>query len=55
VPDGVYGVILPAELQVLTGDRVELAQSLYTVYRLENVVYGDEVLYQWGLCVKEGA
>lgn len=54
VPDGVYVVVLPAELQVLTGDRVELGQSLYTVYRLENAVYGDQVLYQWGLCVKEG-
>lgn len=54
VPDGVYVVILPAELQVLTGDRVELAQSLYRVYRLENAVYGDQVLYQWGLCAKEG-
>jgi hypothetical protein len=54
VPDGVYVLILPAALQVKTGDSVELAQERYTVYRLENAVYGDEVLYQWGLCVKEG-
>ena len=54
VPDGVYVLILPAALQVKTGDSVELAQERYTVYRLENAVYGDEVLYQWGLCMKEG-
>lgn len=54
VPNGVYVLILPAALQVTTGDSVELAQERYTVYRLENAVYGDEVLYQWGLCMKEG-
>ena len=54
VPDGVYVLILPAGVQIVAGDRVALAQEVYMVHQLENVVYGDEVLYQWGLCVKEG-
>lgn len=57
VTDGVwvYVLTLPAELQIAVGDRVVLAQEMYTVYRLENAVCGEQVLYQWGLCVKEGA
>ena len=54
VPDGVYVLILPAAMQAAEGDRVVLGQETYMVYRLENTVYGDEVLYQWGLCMKEG-
>ena len=54
VPNGVYVLILPAALQVAIGDSVGLAQKTYKVYRLENAAYGDEILYQWGLCTKEG-
>lgn len=54
VPDGVYVLYAPAELQILSGNCVLLGQERFTVLRLENAAYGEEILYQWGLCVKEG-
>lgn len=53
-PGGLYVLIAPNSIQVMVGDTVEEGVWYYTVRRVEQVMYKDEILYQWGLCVKKG-
>lgn len=53
-PGGLYVLIAPNRVQVKVGDTVEEGVWCYTVRRVEQVMYKDEILYQWGLCVKKG-
>lgn len=53
-PGGQYVLILPAGIQILSGDTVETNNSRYVLVRVEQVVYRDEILCQWCLCVKRG-
>lgn len=53
-PGGLYVLITPTSVQVNPGDTVEEGVWQYTVRRVEQVMYRDEILYQWGLCVKKG-
>jgi len=35
------------------GDMVKVNFCQYTLRRIEQILYQDTVLYQWGLCVKK--
>ena len=53
VPGGQYVLILPAGIRAVPGDTVKVDVCQYTLRRIEQILYQDTVLYQWGLCVKK--
>jgi hypothetical protein len=53
-PGGQYVLILPAGIRAVPGDTVKVDICQYTLRRIEQILYQDTVLYQWGLCVKKG-
>lgn len=53
-PDGMYVLLAPAHLEVECGDVVVLGNQYYELRRVENVMYGDKVLYIWALCREKG-
>ena len=55
VPGGGYLLILPPDLPCRPGDRVTQGLRRFELRQVEPVLYGDSTLYQWGLCVEEGA
>ena len=51
---GQYVYMGPAEAGVQEGDTLTLGKKSYLFRRVEDYRYGDEALYQWGLCVEKG-
>ncbi len=51
---GQYAYIGPAEGNVQEGDTLLLGQKEYLFRRVEFYYYGNQALYQWGLCVEKG-
>jgi hypothetical protein len=53
-PSGQFVLIMPADVEAARDDTVEQAGKQYLLRQLEPMLYRDQVLYQWGLCVKKG-
>lgn len=51
---GQYAYLGPADIQVREGDTLLLGSRSYLLRRVEPYYYGNQVLYQWGLCVEKG-
>ena len=51
---GQYAYIGPIETEVKEGDTLFLGQKQYLFRRVEPYYYGNEAIYQWGLCVEKG-
>lgn len=54
VTRGQYAYIGPADGDVREGDTLALGEKAYLVRRVELYYYGNQALYQWGLCVEKG-
>ena len=54
VTRGQYAYIGPAGGDVREGDTLALGEKTYLVRRVELYYYGNQALYQWGLCVEKG-
>jgi len=52
--DGWYVYIGPAVPEVKEGDVLAMESTQYRLYRVETVLFRQEPLYCWGLCVKKG-
>ncbi len=55
IPRGQYAVIAPARLGLQVGDVLMLGEKSYQLRRVETILFRDEPLYSWGLCVERGA
>ena len=51
---GQYAYMGPAEGDIREGDTLTLGDKNYIFRRVELYYYGNEPLYQWGLCVEKG-
>ena len=51
---GQYAYIGPAEGGVKEGDTLSLGDRAYLVRRAEYYYFGNQAIYQWGLCVEKG-
>ena len=51
---GQYAYIGPADGGVREGDTLTLGEKSYLVRRAEFYYYGNQAVYQWGLCVEKG-
>ena len=51
---GQYTYIGPADGGVLEGDTLSLGERAYLVRRVEFYYFGNQAIYQWGLCVEKG-
>ena len=51
---GQYVYIGPVGAQVREGDTLTLGQREYLFRRTELYYYGNQAVYQWGLCVEKG-
>ena len=51
---GQYVYLGPAEVAVREGDSLVLGEKSYLFRRVELYYYGNQALYQWGLCVERG-
>ena len=51
---GQYAYIGPADSGAREGDTISLGDRNYLFRRTELYYYGNEVVYQWGLCVEKG-
>ncbi len=51
---GQYAYIGPVDVAVHEGDTVELGEKTYLFRRVEPYYYGNEAIYNWGLCVEKG-
>ena len=51
---GQYVYLGPAGVPVKEGDSLRLGGRSYLFRRVEAYYYGNEALYQWGLCVEKG-
>lgn len=51
---GQYAYIGPADGGAREGDTVSLGEKTYLVRRTELYYYGNDPVYQWGLCVEKG-
>lgn len=51
---GQYAYLGPADGAVREGDTLTLGEKRYLFRRVEEYYYGDQPLYQWGLCVERG-
>ena len=51
---GQYAYIGPADGGVKEGDTISLGDRNYLLRRAELYYYGNEAVYQWGLCVEKG-
>ena len=51
---GQYVYLGPAGIPVLEGDTLQLGGRSYLFRRVEPYYYGNEAVYQWGLCVEKG-
>lgn len=55
IPRGQYAIIAPATLGLKVGDILEHNGKSYGLRRVETILFRDEALYCWGLCVERGA
>ena len=51
---GQYAYIGPVDVAVKEGDTLELGEKTYLFRRVEPYYYGNQPVYQWGLCVEKG-
>ena len=51
---GQYSYIGPIGVPVSEGDTVVLGEKTYLFRRVEPYYYGNQAIYQWGLCVEKG-
>ena len=51
---GQYAYVGPADGGAKEGDTISLGEKTYLFRRTELYYYGNEVVYQWGLCVEKG-
>ena len=51
---GQYAYIGPAEGGVKEGDTLSLGDREYLVRRAEYYYFGNQAIYQWGLCEEKG-
>ena len=51
---GQYTYIGPVGTPVREGDTLTLGEKSYLVRRAEFYYYGNQAVYQWGLCVEKG-
>ena len=51
---GQYVYLGPVAVQVKEGDTLVLGQKNYLFRRVEPYYYGNQAIYQWGLCVEKG-
>ena len=51
---GQYVYMGPAGVTIGEGDTLRLGERAYVFRRVEPYYYGDEPVYQWGLCVEKG-
>ena len=51
---GQYAYIGPADGGVMEGDTLSLGDRAYLVRRVEFYYFGNQAIYQWGLCVEKG-
>ena len=51
---GQYVYLGPADVAVNEGDTLVLGSRGYLFRRVEPYYYGNEAIYQWGLCVEKG-
>ncbi len=51
---GQYAYLGPADGDVREGDTIALGERSYLLRRAEIYYYGNQALYQWGLCVERG-
>lgn len=55
IPRGQYALIAPADLGLKVGDILEHNGKSYGLRRVETILFRDDALYCWGLCVERGA
>ena len=51
---GQYAYIGPVDVAVREGDTLTLGQKTYLFRRVAPYYYGNEAIYNWGLCVEKG-
>lgn len=51
---GQYAYIGPVDANVKEGDTILLGEKSYLFRRVEPYWYGNQAVYQWGLCVEKG-
>lgn len=51
---GQYVYIGPADVAVKEGDTLLLGEKSYLFRRVEPYYFGNQPIYQWGLCVEKG-
>lgn len=51
---GQYSYIGPVGVKVKEGDTLMLGEKTYLFRRVEPYYYGNQAVYQWGLCVEKG-
>ena len=51
---GQYVYLGPVGVTVKEGDTLQLGGRSYLFRRVEPYYYGNQVVYQWGLCVEKG-
>ena len=51
---GQYAYIGPVDVAVREGDTVTLGEKTFLFRRVEPYYYGNEAIYNWGLCVEKG-
>ena len=51
---GQYVYMGPAEAGIKEGDTIRLGEKMYLLRRVEFYYFGNQPLYQWGLCVEKG-
>ena len=51
---GQYAYLGPADAGVQEGDTLVLGARAYLFRRVELYYYGNDAIYQWGLCVEKG-
>ena len=51
---GQYAYIGPVDVAVREGDTLGLGEKTYLFRRVEPYYYGNEAIYNWGLCVEKG-
>ena len=51
---GQYVYMGPVGVKVKEGDTLVLGERTYLFRRVEHYYYGNEAIYQWGLCVEKG-
>ena len=51
---GQYAYIGPADGGIKEGDTISLGEKNYLFRRVELYYFGNQAIYQWGLCVEKG-